>query len=216
MPDGDIRDLILDSGGYVTPPTSGNAFARQALERLLPLAEAQWRQAADTSLEILAPFLGDVVSTKETLGLYRIHDANHGALREGLEGLDGRKLRVKLIIDAQREQALREYGRRAGFVVPRNWAAREPGHLKYRLASLRLDPKHHPFLDDNRFSLVVQGLASSWKSPRYSLRAKLFHSAWFPLVALLPRSTSVSLLRLGLVPRTQEASPSAEEQRSDA
>ncbi len=213
MPNGDLRNLILARGGYVTPPTSGNAFARSVLDRLLPLAEAQWRQAADTSLEILAPFLGDVVSIKKTLGLYRVHGANHGALREGLEGLDGRKLRVKLIIDVQREQALREFGRNAGFVVPRNWAAREPGHLKYRLASLRLDPAHHPFLDDNRFSLMLQGLVSSWKSPRYSIRAKLFHSAWFPLVALLPRSSAISLLPFALVPRARHAGQPAGEQR---
>jgi glycosyltransferase involved in cell wall biosynthesis len=37
MPDGDIRASILDAGGYVGVPTSGNAFARSLLDRLLPL-----------------------------------------------------------------------------------------------------------------------------------------------------------------------------------
>ena len=60
--------------------------------------------------------------------------------------LDARKLRVKIIIDLQREWALREFARDSGFTVPRNWAARDPAHLKYRLASLRVDPTHHPLI----------------------------------------------------------------------
>src|SRR5208337_1353885 len=96
MPDGDIRASILDAGGYIGVPTSGNAFARTVLDRLLPLPESQWRQAADTSLEIIAPFLGEVVSIRKTLGCYRIHESNHGMLGDEL---DSRKLRVKIIID---------------------------------------------------------------------------------------------------------------------
>lgn len=67
MPDGDLRASILEAGGYVGVPTSGNAFARKVLDRILPLSEPQWRQAADTSLEIIAPFLGDVVSIRKSL-----------------------------------------------------------------------------------------------------------------------------------------------------
>ena len=72
---------------------------------------SQWRQAADTSLEIIAPFLGDVVSIRKTLGCYRIHEANHGMLADDL---DARKLRVKIIIDLQREWALSEFATRIG------------------------------------------------------------------------------------------------------
>ena len=74
MLDGDIRASILDAGGYVGVPTSGNAFARKVLDSIMPLSEPQWRQAADTSLEIIAPFMGDVVSLRKTLGCYRIHE----------------------------------------------------------------------------------------------------------------------------------------------
>ena len=103
MLDGDIRASILEAGGYVGVPTSGNAFARTVLDRIMPLTESQWRQAADTSLEIIAPFLGDVVSLRKTLGCYRVHEANHGMLGDDI---DSRKLRVKIVIDLQREWAL--------------------------------------------------------------------------------------------------------------
>ena len=202
MPEGDIRALILDAGGYVGVPTSGNAFARSVLDRLLPLPEPIWRQAADTSLEIIAPFSGDVVSIQKTLGCYRIHESNHGMLTGDL---DARKLRVKIIIDLQREWALREFARESGFTVPRNWAARDPAHLKYRLASLRVDPTRHPLLDDRPMPLMFAGIRSTWRKRGYNLRGKLFHTLWFPLAALLPQAAATNIIRRGLMPGRRRA-----------
>jgi glycosyltransferase involved in cell wall biosynthesis len=197
MPDGDIRTSILDAGGYVGVPTSGNAFARTVLDRLLPLPESQWHQAADTSLEIIAPFLGDIVSLRKTLGCYRIHESNHGMLGDEL---DSRKLRVKIVIDLQREWALSEFAKQSGFTIPRNWAARDPAHSKYRLASLRVDPNHHPLIDDRPMRLMLMGLRSSWRNSGYNFRSKLFHTIWFPLAALLPQAAAVKVIRFGLIP----------------
>ncbi|MFZ0246932.1 MAG: hypothetical protein WAL68_14740, partial [Candidatus Binatus sp.] len=208
MPDGDIRASILDAGGYIGVPTSGNAFARTVLDRLLPLPESQWRQAADTSLEIIAPFLGEVVSLRKTLGCYRIHESNHGMLGEEL---DSRKLRVKIVIDLQREWALSEFAGRSGFTIPRNWAAREPAHLKYRLASLRLDSIHHPIMDDRPMRLMFMGLQSAWRNPGCNLRSRLFHTAWFPMAALLPQAIAVKILRRGLLPRRRRGKFPAED-----
>jgi glycosyltransferase involved in cell wall biosynthesis len=203
MPDGDIRASILEAGGYIGVPTSGNAFAREVLERLLPLPESQWRQAADTSLEIIAPFLGDVVSIKKTLGCYRIHESNHGMLGEELEP---RKLRVKIVIDLQRESALSEFASRSAFAMPRNWAARDPAHLKYRLASLRVDPTHHPIADDRAVLLMLMGLRSAWRNPGYNFRSRIFHSAWFPLAAFLPQAAAVKIIRRGLITNRRKLS----------
>ena len=198
MLEGDIRAAILEAGGYVGVPTSGNAFARTVLDRIMPLSEAQWRQAADTSLEIIAPFLGDVVSIRKTLGCYRVHEANHGMLGDEL---DSRKLRVKIIIDLQREWALRDFASRSGFTIPRDWAAREPAHLKYRLASLRVDPAHHPLMDDRPTSLMRMGLKSTWRNGGYNLKSKIFHTFWFSLAALLPQAAAVRIVRIGMLPR---------------
>jgi glycosyltransferase involved in cell wall biosynthesis len=196
MLDGDIRASILEAGGYVGVPTSGNAFARTVLDRILPLSESQWRQAADTSLEIIAPFLGDVVSLRKTLGCYRVHEANHGMLGDEL---DPRKLRVKIIIDLQREWELSEFASRSGFTVPRDWAAREPAHSKYRLASLRVDPAHHPLIDDRPAHLMLMGLKSTWRNAGYNLKSKIFHTLWFPLVAFLPQAAAMKMIRIGLL-----------------
>jgi hypothetical protein len=214
MPNGDLCAAILDAGGYVGVPTSGNAFARAVLDRLLPLDEFQWHQAADTSLEIIAPFLGDVVSIRNILGCYRIHEANHGMLGDEL---DARKLRVKLVIDLQRQWTLSEFAKRAGFTIPQDWAERDPAHLKYRLASLRLEPAHHPLMDDRATRLMVKGLASSWRNPAYNFRSRIFHSVWFPLAALLPRPAALRMLRRGLLPRrATRRQPDAPESRDTA
>ena len=197
MPDGDLRASILDAGGYVGVPMSGNAFARSVLDRILPLPESPWIQAADAPLAIIAPFLGDVVSIRKTLGGYRIHESNLGML--GNE-LDARKLRVKIIIDLEREWALSEFAIGAGFTIPRDWAAREPAHLKYRLASLRVDPTHHPILSDRPARLMLMGLRALWRNPGYNLRGRLFHTAWFPLAALLPQAAAAKVIRRGIMP----------------
>jgi glycosyltransferase involved in cell wall biosynthesis len=198
MPDGDIRASIVEAGGYIGVPTSGNAFTRDLLERLLPLPESIWRQGADTSLEIIAPFLGNVISIKKPLGCYRIHEANHGMLGKVL---DSRKLRVKIVIDLQREWALREFARSAGFTIPAEWAGREPAHMKYRLASVRIDPAHHPLIDDSPIRLMLNGLKSTWRTPAYNFRGRLFHTVWFPLAAFLPRTAAVKIVERGLLPR---------------
>lgn len=196
MPDGDIRDVVAATGHYSTPPTSGNAFSRPVLERLMPLDERVWRMAADTPLLALSPFFGDVVSIREPLGLYRIHGGNHGALKS----VDARKLRVKLIIDSQRECALAEFGHAGGVPMPADRLLRDLGHAKYRLASLRIDPEHHPFLDDRRLSLAMRGFRACMSDSRYNVKSRLFHAAWFSAMALAPsaavkRVASAALLR---------------------
>lgn len=195
MPSGDIRDFVAATGNYSTPPTSGNAFSRAVLERLMPIDESLWRQAAETPLLVLAPFSGEVNSIPEVLGLYRVHGGNHGALRT----LDPRKLRVKLIIDMQREWTLAEFGRREGIPMPTNRLQRDLGHAKYRIASLRIDPEHHPFLDDRRFSLAMRGLRACLSDPRYNLKGRLLHTAWFSLMALAPDSAVERVASAGLL-----------------
>ena len=53
--------------------------------------------------------------------------------------------------------------------------------------------------------LMLMGLKSSWRNPGYNLRSRLFHTAWFPLAALLPQAIAVKILRRGLLPRRRRA-----------
>ncbi|MCS0501272.1 glycosyltransferase family 2 protein [Ancylobacter mangrovi] len=68
---------VLRSGVYKTPSTSGNVFRRDLCE---VLRDVDYEPSIDGVILFAAPFFGDVVSTSEELGRYRIHEANDSAL----------------------------------------------------------------------------------------------------------------------------------------
>jgi glycosyltransferase involved in cell wall biosynthesis len=80
LAEGDLRDLILREGpqSYLTPPTSGNAWGREFLERVFPLPEVEktlgvGSAQADDCLSMLAPLFGRVRRVEEPQGCYRLH-----------------------------------------------------------------------------------------------------------------------------------------------
>jgi hypothetical protein len=76
LPVGDLAPEVVAHGFYKSPPTSGNAFSREALAAVMPLDETVWRIAADSPLLFMCPFTGDVEAIQEPLGHYRRHDAS--------------------------------------------------------------------------------------------------------------------------------------------
>jgi glycosyltransferase involved in cell wall biosynthesis len=80
---GDLRDLVIRDGPDVhvappkSPPTSGNAWSRSFLEKVLPIPEAPFRWGGDTYLLNMAPVFGTIAAIQEPLGLYRVHGANN-------------------------------------------------------------------------------------------------------------------------------------------
>ncbi|MGU3541638.1 glycosyltransferase family 2 protein [Methylobacterium sp. A52T] len=74
--DGTVND-ILRSGVYQTPPTSGNVFRRDVCDLL---HQCEYDQAVDGVILLAAPFMGEIVSLSESLGLYRVHGRNDSGL----------------------------------------------------------------------------------------------------------------------------------------
>jgi glycosyltransferase involved in cell wall biosynthesis len=199
MPSGDLRQSVIELARYVTPPTSGNAFARTFLEQMMPLSETFWHQSAEMPLWLLAPFFGNVLSIPKVLGLYRVHGQNHGAMTDEL---DYRKLRVKLVFDWQRTFSLKEFLNDRGIEKGGDWLRRDCGHWKYRMASFCLDAEHHPILDDGRVFLIRRGLEAAWRDSLHGWKSKLFHTFWFPAMAAAPRAIAPRTL----LPRTRRSS----------
>src|SRR5207237_1263259 len=81
LPEGDLRDAALREGPdcYVTPPTSGNAWARAFLDRVFPIPAREYRLCADAYLFGLAPLFGAMRIVNEPQGFYRLHEQNHYA-----------------------------------------------------------------------------------------------------------------------------------------
>lgn len=78
LPRGDLASVVLEQGvnSYLSPPTSGNAWARPFLERVLPAPEQDFRRGGDGYLITLAPLFGLVEAVRSPQGCYRLHGQN--------------------------------------------------------------------------------------------------------------------------------------------
>ena len=75
---GNLRDRILCDGpeAYHWPPTSGNAWRRSALARVMPIPPEPFRVCPDVYLAAVAPLLGSIRTVGEPLSCWRRHDRN--------------------------------------------------------------------------------------------------------------------------------------------
>jgi glycosyltransferase involved in cell wall biosynthesis len=119
LDEGNIREKTISEGpdSYISPPTSGNAWAREFLEDVLPIPESEFRQHADTYLNTLASVFLPVAAIFEPQGLYRVHGQNDFAGKPSDE-----KNRRNLEVYDQRCLALSKYLNRKGIdTSPELW-----------------------------------------------------------------------------------------------
>jgi glycosyltransferase involved in cell wall biosynthesis len=197
---GDVLPELLARGRYETTVTSGNAFPRRVLERILPVPEGDFRISADGYLVTVAPFLGPVASIEEPQGGYRQHDANLWS--SGQWSTLGERLRRSLRHDAHKYRALAERARASGLDVAPCPGLRDDQHLGTRLASLVVAPSLHPHADDWRISLALRG---AWRSreARLPWKRRAILAAWFLAAGLLPRPLARPAVAWRLAPRTR-------------
>ena len=79
LSDGDLRDAVLRDGpdAYAWPPTSGNAWSRRFLQRVLPLPEGEYRVCPDLYLSALVPVFGEIRALDEPQSCWRLHGGNN-------------------------------------------------------------------------------------------------------------------------------------------
>jgi len=182
IPNGDIRDRIVRFGEYPSSPSSGNAYARAALERLMPLDEATWFVAAEKPLVFLTPFFGDAVSICAPLGRYRIHENNDSRMKgRHLEALHRRLSAVFFV-----PETICAIAATKGIELDPCILNSTSRRIKLRITSLRLDPKTHPIAGDTRLKLFIKGIRSSIREPDLSLRVRAAQMTWFFLMAFAP------------------------------
>jgi len=191
---GDVTPELLRKGRYQTTVTSGLAFKRSVLDRIMPVPEQDFRQGADGYLATVAPLHGDVTSIDDCLGAYRIHGANHSVFAEKL----GQRARWRIQHDFHRLEALSDQATEIGLEVPPDIGLRDPVHLEERLASLCIDRDQHPITDDSRFSLATAGAVASLEM-KTSLRRRAMQAAWFLSAGILPRRMAKAVLSWKLV-----------------
>jgi glycosyltransferase involved in cell wall biosynthesis len=120
LPEGDLKGAILRGGPLASPwpPTSGNAFRRDVLKRILPVPRTH-DTLSDVYLCALAPLYGPVARITTSLGYYRIHGDNLSR-RGGFE----QKLARGLWRSERTFEAVREHCAAMGDVVDaESWKA---------------------------------------------------------------------------------------------
>src|SRR5579885_1560412 len=111
----DVRNLIRRCASYSAPPTSGNAYARDYLTRVMPLDAVAIPFGPDSALNAIAPLYGDVLTLDRVLGSYRLHGRNMSRIFE----LDADAMRLP-VDNARRINALlRTHALAVGWKIPR-------------------------------------------------------------------------------------------------
>jgi glycosyltransferase involved in cell wall biosynthesis len=178
---GEVWKNLLEVGGYVSTPTSGNALSRKAMEPIFPIPD-EHKLTADDYLSTLIPFYGQVAAIEEPLGVYRIHDNNQWAM----VSVTGDRFRRFLKHDAQVQSLIRHKAQELDYPLAEDFELRSVGRFRVRLVSLRLDPTNHQYPADTPWQLIQWGISSLWKYSHYNWQKRSIFSLWFLWVGLLP------------------------------
>jgi glycosyltransferase involved in cell wall biosynthesis len=124
LAEGDLRDVVIRDGpdSYQGVPTSGNAWSRRFLNRVMPAPEPDYRQGADGYLITLAPLHGRIRAIGEPQGYYRVHGQNQFWCEA-----TGKRIERSLVRYERRSRTLSQYLRGTGVDHdPDEWRRRNP------------------------------------------------------------------------------------------
>lgn len=178
---GRVLQTLLEKGGYVSTPTSGNALNRQVLSKLFPIPD-EYKLTADDYLSFQVPFYGEIAAIEEPLGVYRVHDNNQWALAT----VTGDRFKRFVRHDLQNFALLSHKAQEFGYQIPWDLEQRAIGRLWSRIISLRLNGDTHPVNSDRSIKLIYQGIRSLWKYSDFNTLKRLAYSIWFFWVGLMP------------------------------
>jgi len=187
VPYGDVRRIAL-TFPFDMPwlPTSGNAFATEALRQIMPIPEKSYgRVGADWYLSHLTSLLGPVFFLDRIEACYRVHRSNHFELSNPT--LDVDHIRQTILYCRTTNQYLQQYADRFGLTY-RPGEILSVSYIANRMASLRLEVEHHPLFGDTRWRLVKLGTVAAMRRFDVSMGLKFAFILWFIAMALVPKS----------------------------
>lgn len=184
QPTGDLRAHVLRFRNYPWPPSSANVYSACALLRVLPVPEEHYPTYCDSYLAELVPLLGPVRSVDIPAVNYRRHGDNDFLTL----GASAAWLRRKIALVELGHENVRRLAGELGVtgVAERATDVRDAAFLGYRLASMRLEPSHHPLPGDRPWALVAQGVTASLTNPLLRWPGRVRRTAWFLLAGLVP------------------------------
>ncbi len=201
-PSGDYRGSTLQRGPGVCrhPYTSGNAWARWFLEKIMPLPERE-ELAIDACLVAVSSLFGLTASIDAPIAAYRIHDRNCGPYGETFNRQSLRRLMNRVHFN---QDYLARWAQHLGYQVRLDtWRAQGDGWrygvLRYSLSSL----------EGFRQRITFKEFVLSPFTIGHTRRPMaLIVSALLAILWILPRKPALALSRLLLrLPKAEAAAP---------
>lgn len=176
-----LIEQVLRSATYQSPPTSGNVFRRDVCDLL---RECDYDRAVDGVILFAAPFMGDVVSLPDDLGIYRIHDRNDSGLGRSPDAATfERDMHRFLLRSAHLREIVGRHRPGARLVEASETYYFRSTHLWASICSgRRFRPKD--------FLKLIKALASE----PFSIRSKLLNAAFCLVAYLAPIERAKALL----------------------
>lgn len=196
---GDISRQLREQGRYYTNVTSGLLFAREGLEKVMPMDAEAYRMSAEGYLVSVIPMYGPTTTFAEPLSAYRLHDAQNWKAQANL----GARARRGLNHDFHRYAAIRDHAGRLGLPVAENLGDADLDHLNDRLISITFDPAEHPVAGDSVGRIVK--LAKAVRVEGTSRGTRFARGAWWTLMGVLPGGLRKTLLRWKMDPKSRPA-----------
>lgn len=201
LADGDVRDELLQHGGFSTTLTSGLAFSREALARVMPMDEQVFRQAADGYLVHSVPMLGPVQAIPRCLSRQCRHGANDSEFGKDVPGLVNSARRQMRYMRNEIETVY-EMAAKLGLSANKNLSREDASYLEYRICSLKLDPGHHPVEGDDLMHLCADYARARWKRNDKAIR-RAAEIAVTAAASVLPRAVASNILLWKHVPKSR-------------
>jgi GT2 family glycosyltransferase len=186
---GDVVPLLLDRGRYNSTVTSGLAYSREVLEKVMPMPVDDFARGGDGYLVTVAPLFGKVASVEIPTGAYRLHGANHSQFAKKL----AERARWRVEHDLVRYRALERVAGTLGLSVAPDPGLRDPLHIEERLLSSTCEKDVRVCPEDSRMALAMHGVRAIGRA-RMSRPRKLIFQAWYGLSGIVPRRAAYSLV----------------------
>ena len=167
-------------------PTSGNAFATQALRNIFPIPEEVYgKVGADWYVAHLTSLFGPVVSLDEVCAYYRVHASNNYELAE--PRLDLVHIRQTIVYCDYTRNYLLKYTQRLELPDRPNEIL-AVSYVANRITSLKLEPDQHPIVGDTTGKLFRLALIAILRRSDVAWPMKIMFGLWFVLMVLAPKS----------------------------
>ena len=192
IPCRDTAAAFRTTGTYRWPVTSGNAHARQFLERVMPLTPPVGH---DGVLNTIAPLYGGVYTIGEALGLYRLHGRNMSMT--DARGAFKRYPDFSRQISFRRREfdMLREHARATAFPLPSGGLLdNELVFVNYRLMARKMGDAYEGSEGDSVPRLWWRGMRLA--AAESSWRAVFSNCAWLTWLAMAPRPLAAAMVVL--------------------